>query len=542
MTAPSTIADLFFERAREFSDRPFLHTTPETARVYDLDRTDWTYGDAVSAVKALACDFAQLRAGEGVRIGLALENRPEAFLYFLALNACGASILPLNCAMQPDEFLHQVEHGDCALIIAAPAHRAKVEAVAARAKNAPAVIGSGEGWFVSALQGSSRSDPAMPGAREAALLYTSGTTGKPKGCILSNDYFLAIARHYTTLDGHVVFERGRERILTPLPVTHMNALACSFMAAIETGGCLIQLDRFHPKIWWKTVRDSEATIIHYLGVMPAMLLTAPETPADDCGGRIRFAFGAGCDPRHHDAFERRFGIPLIEAWAMTETGAGAWITANWEPRKVGTRAFGRAPAGLAWRIVDEDGRDCAPGAPGELLVRRRGADPRLHFFSGYLKDDAATAEAWRDGWFHTGDSVSIDDDGHFHFVDRLKNIIRRSGENIAAIEVESVLMRSPRVAACVVVPIPDDIRGEEVMALILAADDATDESAAREAVEFAAARLAYFKAPGFVAFIDAIPMTASEKVNRGEAKRLARALMTEACCFDFRSLKKSART
>lgn len=541
MTAPATIADLFFARAQEFADRPFLHVTAETADVYKLDQTDWTYGEALSAVEDLAEKFSQVGAGVGARIGLALENRLESFLHFLALNACGVSILPLNCAMQPDELVSLIEHGDCELIVAAPAQRRKIEAVAALAENAPAVIGLGDAGTAPSLGLRCRIGDAPPSEREAALLYTSGTTGAPKGCILSNDYFLAVARHYATLGGHVVFERGRERILTPLPVTHMNALACSFMAAIETGGCLIQLDRFHPKSWWRTVRDSGATIIHYLGVMPAMLLTAPETPEDDCDGRIKFAFGAGCDPRHHQAFEERFGFPLIEAWAMTETGAGAWITANAEPRKVGTRAFGRAPAGLDWRIVDEEGRDCAPGVPGELLVRRQGANSRQHFFSGYLKDDAATAEAWRGGWFHTGDSVSIDEDGHFHFVDRLKNIIRRSGENIAAIEVEGVLMRSPRVAACIVVPVPDDMRGDEVMALILAADDATDESAAREAFDFAAARLSYFKAPGFVAFIDTVPLTASEKINRGEAKRMARVFVTDARCFDFRALKRPAR-
>jgi acyl-CoA synthetase (AMP-forming)/AMP-acid ligase II len=358
--------------------------------------------------------------------------------------------------------------------------------------------------------------------------------------VLSNDYFLAIAHHYTTLNGKVIFDRGAERIITPLPVTHMNALACSFMAAIETGACLIQLDRFHPKSWWRTVRESRATIMHYLGVMPAMLLTAPPTQTDDFSDRVKFAFGAGCDPRHHAAFEKRFGILLIEAWAMTETGAGAWFTANDEPRHVGERCFGRAPKGVEWRIVGDDGNDVPSGEAGELLVRRAGADRRRHFFSGYLKDEAATEEAWRDGWFHTGDAVRVDRDGAFYFVDRLKNVIRRSGENIAALDVESVLIQSSAVAACIVVPVPDEVRGEEVMALIVARIPAGEEApAARALFDISMHNLTYFKAPGYIAFVDALPMTASEKIKRGEAKAIARTLFEQGRVFDFRPLKKA---
>ena len=125
----------------------------------------------------------------------------------------------------------------------------------------------------------------------------------------------------------------------------MNALAVSFMAMLMTGGCLIQLDRFHPSTWWQSLRSSRATMFHYLGVMPAMLLKAPPAPQDPLEGMLRFGFGAGVDPRHHAAFEARFCVPLIEAWAMTETGAGAWITANQEPRHVGQRCFGKAPQG-----------------------------------------------------------------------------------------------------------------------------------------------------------------------------------------------------
>lgn len=539
MSETATIAGLFFATAQKFADRPFLHAPSETARIYDLERADYTYGEAAGAVRALSRDYAARGAGPGRRIGLALENRPEFFLHFLALNSLGASVLPLNCAMQREELSFQIDHSDCALIVATPNYHRQFEEIAARTPRRPQIVAPEDISAPPALAAA----PALAqgnGAlfREAAILYTSGTTGKPKGCLLSNDYFLAIGDLYANLCGHVEFEPGQERIITPLPVTHMNALACSFIAAVKTGGCLVQLDRFHPKSWWATVKECRATIMHYLGVMPAMLLKAPQSPADDFSGQIKFAFGAGCDPRHHENFEKRFGVKLIEAWAMTETGAGAWITACKEPRHIGTRCFGRAPSGLETRLVDEQGRDAPNGAPGELLVRRAGADPRRHFFSGYFKDEAATEDAWRGGWFHTGDSVRVDADGYFYFVDRLKNVIRRSGENIAAIDVESVLMRHEGVSACVVVPVPDEIRGDEVMALVVSANGSKDERAARAIFDFTRQNLAYFKAPGYIAFVDAIPMTASEKIKRGDAKGIGRKLAEEGACFNFNSLKK----
>ena len=540
MSAGAILYDRFAEAAARFAQNQFLHAPQETARLYDLDKADFTYAEAKREVENLKALYSAALGGRRLRVGLAFENRPEFFLHFLALNALGAGILPLNVAMQEDEILYQIAHSECALIVSHSAFAGRLAAITAKAPQQLIVAAPEEIRTLKDLKGAETSD-AAPAAREAAILYTSGTTGTPKGCILSNEYFTAIGDLYVSLGGHVHFDDGAERIITPLPLTHMNALACSFMAAMETGGCLIQLDRFHPKTWWKTVRESRATIMHYLGVMPAMLLNAPESDEDDFSGQIKFAFGAGCDPRHHARFEKRFGVKLIEAWAMTETGAGAWITASKEPRHVGTRCFGKAPDGLETRLVDEEGRDVARGMPGELLVRRAGAEPRARFFSGYFKDEAATDDAWRGGWFHTGDAVRQDEDGYFYFVDRLKNVIRRSGENIAAIDVESVLMRHDAVAGCVVVPVPDDIRGDEVMALIISAGADKSEARARAIFDFAMANLAYFKAPGFVAFVDTIPMTPSEKVKRGEAKAIGRKLLEEGACFNFNSLKKARK-
>jgi acyl-CoA synthetase (AMP-forming)/AMP-acid ligase II len=263
--------------------------------------------------------------------------------------------------------------------------------------------------------------------------------------------------------------------------------------------------------------------------MPSMLLGAAPDPRDR-DHAVRFGFGAGVDRRHHAAFEERFGFPLLEAWAMTETGAGAVVIANHEPRHVGTSCFGRPAPSVEVRVMPED---------GELLVRASGDDRNAGFFSEYLKDPQATAAAWADGWFHTGDIVRADADGYLYFVDRKKNIVRRSGENISAVEVESVLRRHPAVAEVAVAAAPDDIRGEEVLAVIVPRTPVVDPSdASADIVRAALQDLSYFKVPGWIVFVDALPLTASQKVARGELKAMAQHLLASGDCIDTRGLKR----
>ena len=189
--------------------------------------------------------------------------------------------------------------------------------------------------------------------------------------MLNNDYFTCMGDWYVNIDGYCRLTYGEERMLTPLPLVHMNAL-CSMMAMIMSGGCIIQLDRFHASIWWDTVRATGATCLHYLGVIPAILLNQPETENDNQGKQVKFGFGAGVDPKHLQRFEQRFGFPLVEGWAMTETGTHVCITANKEPRHIGTRCIGRAPEVIEYRLVDEQGRRCRTGRTGRVIDPRQG--------------------------------------------------------------------------------------------------------------------------------------------------------------------------
>ncbi|MDQ8017976.1 MAG: AMP-binding protein [Bordetella sp.] len=535
-----TIHDAFTASAARTPRADFLYTEAVTAGVYGIPAGATPWADAAAEVERLRLAYARAGWGHGHRVGLLLENRPAFLYHWFALNALGVSVVPINAEMRSAELAYLIGHSEIGLAVTLPQRASDLEAAAAQAGRRLHTMAADATDVPAPTEPAPRAGEGVGLGTECALLYTSGTTGRPKGCMLSNAYFLRAGEWYAGLDGVCTFRRDRERLMTPLPLNHVNAMAFSTMVVLVAGGCLVQLDRFHPRSWLQSARDSGATIVHYLGVMPAMLLAAAETPADR-DHAIRWAFGAGVDRKNHASFEARFAFPLVEAWAMTETGAAACIMANHEPRHVGTSCFGRPEDFVEFRLVDDEGQDVRAGTPGELLVRSSGDDPRRHFFGGYLKDAAATDEAWQGGWFHTGDMVRRDEAGSLFFVDRKKNVIRRSGENISAVEVESVLNQHPAVKVSAVAATPDAVRGDEVLACIVLdpeAASAPDAALAADIVRHALAQLAYYKAPGHVAFVDALPLTASQKIQRGELRQMAQALPGTGGCFDTRAMKK----
>jgi len=537
MIAPETetVHAAFAAAAARWPDREMLTILPETAGIYGIEAGALTYEAAGGQVDALAGALAEAGYGEGHRVMLLLENRPSFFLWWLALNRLGAAAVPVNPDLREAELTYMIGHAEPVLAVVLPG---RIDGLRDAARNAGVempVIAPGEALPRPRDDARIALRDGSPNDAEAALLYTSGTTGQPKGCVLTNTYFLMAGRWYAEAGGLCALNEDGERMITPLPIFHMNAMAYSFMAMIAVGGCLTVLDRFHPRSWWASVRDSGATCLHYLGVMPSMLIGAEPSDADR-DHHVRFGFGAGVDPKLHAAFEERFGFPLVEAWAMTETGAGAVICANQQPRRVGESCLGRPGPDIEIRIVDDSGKDTA-GAPGELLVRHAGDDPRLGFFAAYFKNPQATDEAWDGGWFHTGDVVRQEPDGSMFFVDRKKNVIRRSGENIAAVEVESALMRHPAVRAAAVAAVPDAVRGDEVFACLVVEGEGTPELA-REISGWCLTQLAYYKAPGFIAFVDELPLTATQKIQRGVLKTLAAELADDPATVDLRHLKK----
>jgi acyl-CoA synthetase (AMP-forming)/AMP-acid ligase II len=527
-----TVCNAFRRTAAQYPDNDFVHVPAVATTAYGGQPVTLRYATALEQVQALAVQYRACGLRSGHRVAMLLDNRADFFVHWFALNSLGVSIVPLNAEGSSADMTHVLSDSQAVLAVALVERRELLEAAA---PELPVhVVGTEP----------PPCRPAAPNADadECALIYTSGSTGKPKGCMLSNEYFLRLGAWYVGIGGLCRIEPGRDRLVTPLPLTHMNALACSAMAMVLSGGCIVQLGRFHPRSWWQVVAESRATIVHYLGVMPAILLQLPPGEPER-RHTLRFGFGAGVHPSHHQAFEGRFGFPLVESWSMTEVGGAAAVIASIEPRHVGTRCFGRPYASMEFRLVDNDGRTVPRGETGELLVRAAGSDARAGFFSGYANQPELTEAAWADGWFHTGDMVREGEDGSLHFVDRSKSIVRRSGENIASLEVESVLNQIPGVRAVGVGPVDDELRGEEVMACIELVDgEAPTLEVAQRIFDAAGARLSYFKVPGYIAFVRSLPLTTSQKLQRGELKVLSRTLVEQGVAFDLRHLKKRTAT
>jgi acyl-CoA synthetase (AMP-forming)/AMP-acid ligase II len=509
----TTVFAAFMATAGTSPDHAFLAAPPAPGRSWHPDGIELTYSRVREEVLHAREAYGAAGFGHGHRVALLLENRPEFFVHYLALNALGCGIVPINPDYRHDEMLYQMDHSDADLAVTIAARADDLERVAReRARPLPVVRADA---FPAGLPAPGAAPRAgAPGLdTECSLLYTSGTTGRPKGCVLTNFYYLNAGSWYRDLSGRLAIEHGRERFYNPLPLFHMNCQAVTATCAILTAGCLILPERFSPARWWRDVVATRATIVHYLGVVPPLLLNQPVAP-EERQHRVKFGLGAGVEPELHARFEARFGFPLVEVWGMTETGR---IYADHrEPRQITTRAFGRPFGGLEARVVDDHDREVARGTEGELLVRWGGAEgPRHGFFAGYLKNPEATAEAWRGGWFHTGDVVRQAADDMLYFVDRKKNIIRRSGENIAAAEVEATLQAHEAVAQVAVLAVPDELREEEVMACVVPmAGAAADRALAERLCDWCLERLAYFKAPGWVLFVPSLPTTGTQKVQK----------------------------
>lgn len=522
----STIGNVLFEAADKYGDSPLLIAPRNPTRDYYPEGRSFSYREAATTVHALADRYRDAGYGFPHFVGLHVGNRPEHMLHKLAMNSIGVCCVPINPDYRTGELVYLVEHARLDLIVVSADQLDAVNQALQESEHRPAVVVLDD--FMDSLPAAPRARTGVTPASDtpASILYTSGTTGRPKGCVLSHRYELAAGDWYARQGGLVSIRPQQERLYNPLPLFHVNSSILSFWCMLLTGNCQIQPQRFQVSRWWEEIRENDATIVHYLGVIIPMLLKQPESELDRAH-KVRLGYGAGVEPQLHAQFEERFGFPLVELWGMTEMVRT--LTDNMPPRKVGTRAFGKAVPGLDVQVVDADDKPVPDGTPGEMVIRHSAETPRKDFFSGYLHNEEATEEAWRGGWFHTGDVViRAPEDGMLHFVDRDKNIIRRAGENIAAAEVEALLLLHPKVRQTAVMAAPDEIREAEVLACIVLKDDknpgmpldvstlSDDEKArlADELFEFCHDRLAYYKAPGWIWFTNEIPTTGTQKIQK----------------------------
>ncbi|MCL5264657.1 MAG: ATP-dependent acyl-CoA ligase [Chloroflexi bacterium] len=504
---------------------------PEKTYLHFRD-VEVTYRDFDNTINRAANAFLTLGIRKGDRVALLLPNSPEFLYTWLGLNKIGASMVPINVAFKGREVEYILNHSEAKMLVADADHLAVMVQIKARCPSLQKVLGwentyGGEVLSLGELVTSSAPEVEpveIHADDEASILYTSGTTGHPKGCVEPHSYYIVAGTVYS----RQLRLGPKDRVLTPLPLFHMNPQVLSTMGTLMAGGSLILVDRFHPSIWWDEIRSKQATVFHYLGVIPAVLMGLPERP-NDRDHPARTGLGAGVSAGIHARFEERFGVKLIEVFGMTETGLNFCCSMEGE-RKVGTQCFGEPFAEYEARVADDAGADVPVGEMGELLLR--GADPanrKLGFMKEYYKEAQATEDAWRGGWFHTGDIVRRDEDGYYYFVDRKKDIVRRSGENISSSEVEAIIRSHPRVLDVAVIPVPDPIRMQEVKACIVLKPGESPQTVPPEnIISWCEERLAYFKVPRYVEYRASFPRTPTEKVQKA-VLRNERADLTAGC-------------
>jgi len=448
------------------------------------------------------------RISPGDRIAVMLENRTEFFVAWLAANACGASLVSINTSAGEHDAGHILNDSAAVLAVVGPEHEPLIRRVAGPALRELVVVSDQEPDGLAAYTGSGEPVPLaqcdIDPQAIANVYYTSGTTGPPKGCTVDHRYWLRFVELYLSLYG---LDRG-DRLLCCLQFFY-NDPPWLFLTSLQAGTSLVVMRRFSVSRYWSVVVKHQVTRLFGLAAIPSLLLKAPPSPLER-EHRVEFALHVGIPTRLHQEFVERWGFPWVEGYGLTESGLVVAMPLAYAEEMTGSGSIGLPCPGVEIRVVDDDGNEVGTDGPGEILIRAPG------LMRGYLNRPEATEETMRGGWLHTGDVARRDEHGFLYFLGRKKDIIRRSGENVAAAEVEDVLRAHPQVLEAAVVPVPDELRGEEVKAYVALVEDArSEEVSPAELVRHCRERLAKHKVPRYIEFrSEPFPRTPSMRVKK----------------------------
>ena len=492
-------------QAVSFGDGPFLR----------IGSRQWSHRDAAGAAAVRAGALARAGVGRGDRVAVMCGNRLEFVEVFLGCGWLGASTVPINTASMGPQIEYFLADSEATLLVIEAQYLPRLETADLARSRLTAI------WIIDDEldAGAGFQAPPRPGLRvcgypdgEApmapadvqpgeplAILYTSGTTGPAKGVICPHAQYF-----WWGLNSAGVLGVGKSDVLcTTLPLFHINALNTFAQAALT--GCQVVFEaRFSASGFWPAMQACGATVVYLLGAMVPILLAQPTAPLER-GHRVRTGLGPGVPAAAGAAFLERTGVRLLEGYGSTETN---FVIAT-APDSLRSGVMGWLRPGFQARVADEDDVEVPAGTAGELLLR---ADEPYAFAGGYFNMPQKTLEAWRNLWFHTGDRVVRDADGAFRFVDRIKDAIRRRGENISTFEVEQVLLSHPGVAAVAVYPVRSELAEDEVMAALTARPGQRVDPA--ELARFCQARLPYFAVPRYVDVLEDLPRTENGKVQK----------------------------
>jgi carnitine-CoA ligase len=489
---PETIPDLLEWRAARASRGAWLFFGGDS----------WTLDDVVDRVDRYAAGLAERGVRRADRVALLLGNTPETLFAWFGANRLGAIAAPFNPGLKRLEMVGLLRLMEPRVVVVAE-HRPLAEAACAELDLATRPVLVTPDDLARAGRGSTRAQVRPDDI--AVLLATSGTTGAPKAVAQTHRTYALTAEAFPWWLGLT----ESDRLLVTLPLHHINAQAYSTMGALGAGASLALVPKFSASTFWDDARRLGATQFNAVGAMIHILLSAAPRPSER-DHAVRICYAALALPEsHHRAFEERFGLAMSVGYGLSESTFGT-VWPRGVPPRYGSmgrlRQHPRFGSINTARVVGDDGTDAADAGVGELWL----ANPAT--MRGYWSDPAATAAALSGGWLRTGDLVRRDHDDFFTFVARKKDVIRRRGENVAAAEIESVLLTHPSVREAAVIGVPSELGEEEIVAYVAPAPGASiDVEALRT---WARERLADFKVPGGIFVRDALPRTATERIAK----------------------------
>ena len=497
----------------------------------EIGGASYSYVEVREGVLRTAAMFSEMGVKHGDRVCLFMPNAIEFLYCWFGLSELGAISVPINTAYRRDETAYILNNAEAVALVSDPS---LVGVAVAAADQAPSIrhrILRGDDpvpddWtsFAEAFDRATplADRPDVSPDDVSMLVYTSGTTGNPKGVMVTHRMYAAAGQGFR----HWTQATPDDRFFTCLPFYHANIQYYSTMGALASGATLVIVDRFSASRFWEQVREAKATVVNFIGMMMPVLAKNEEKP-DDADNTVRLFYGSpSFPPEFLEEFQQRFATDIIVGFGMTETCYGS-IEGIREDRRSGSSGRARQHPDPrfenAIRIADaETGQHVGPDTVGEITIRNPAVMP------GYWRNEEQNRETLRNGWLYTGDLGWLDDDGFLYFVDRKKDIIRRRGENISSQEVENVIKANPSVLDAAVVAVPSELGEDEVKAYVTPREGAVVDP--EQVVYWCAEHLAYFKVPRYWEVRDELPRTPSLRVRK-DVLRQEREDLIEGC-FD----------
>src|SRR5258707_3665850 len=516
--APGNLGELLDRHVRATPDSVFLFS--------ETDRRRFTYADFDGAVNRAAALLSAHAVAKGDVVSLLMPNSPEYIIAYFACWKLGAIAGPVNSFLKEHEIEFVMNNSEAKAILMHSEFQPRIENIRGALPHLKSVIEFDDealatrefagyarlrraGSRLDSVEENKGTPEACVPDDDAIIIYTSGTTGKPKGCLLTHGNIIANARQISNWLG---FTRD-DRLLTIMPLFHMNAVSVTTMSALYAGGSTVISSKFSASQFWKIISDYQVTSFGSVATMLSILLsTYPDgVPEGLKTGQLRFAM-CGSAPVPAEVmkkFEQAFNCPVVEGYGLSESTCRSTFNPPDERRRPGSCGL---PIGNEMKRFDVQDNEVPDGELGEIVLRGE------NILKGYFKSPEATETAFRNGWFHTGDVGYRDQDGFFYIVDRKSDMIIRGGENIYPREIDEVLYQHPAVAAAATIGVPDDLYGEEVAAFIVLKDGM--KVSAAELINYCTERVANYKCPKSIRTVAAIPKGPTGKLLKRELARI----------------------